>query len=99
MAGPQPPPSGSSEAISRIRHDLSVAQRSKGEIQAQLQQLSEDMQDLKAQSKADSKRINELMTERNALVTRIKDRDEELRGKAKLLMVSSLHGFNGWLTS
>ncbi len=99
VAGLKPPLSGSSEAISRIRQDLSEAQRSKGEMQAQLQQLSEDLRDLKAQSRADSKRINELTTERNALVTRTRDRDEELRGKAKLLMVSFLHGLNGWLAS
>ena len=81
---------GDSESLFRIRHDLSEAQRSKGEMQARLQILTEELQNLKMQAKVDGKRINDLTTERTALVIRIRDRDEELRGKAKLLVVSFL---------
>lgn len=86
----QPQVPRDSESLSRIRHDLSEAQRSKGEMQARLQILTEELQNLKMQSKFDGKRINDLMTERTALVVRIKDRDEELKGKAKLLVVGIL---------
>ncbi len=78
------------EAMSRMRQDLSDAQRSRGEMQARLQLLTEEMQTLILQSKVGSKQVNELTAERNALVTRIRDRDEELREKAKLLVVGFL---------
>ena len=78
------------EAISKIRQDLSEAQRSKGEMQARLQILTVELQKLKMQSKVNAKCSDELTAERAMLVSRIRDRDEELRGKAKLLVVSFL---------
>ena len=49
--------------------------------------MTEDLKKLKIQSSIDSKRIGELTKERNMLITGLRDRDEELRGKAKLLEV------------
>ena len=86
----QPQTRRDSETISKIRQDLSEAQRSKGEMQTRLQTLTEELQKLKMQSKVDSRRINELTAERTTLITKIKDRDEELGGKAKLLVVGLL---------
>jgi hypothetical protein len=42
---------------------------------------------LKAKSKSDAKFIEDLSRERAFLSQKLKDRDEELRGKAKLLDV------------
>ena len=42
---------------------------------------------LKAKSKSDAKLIEDLSRERAFLSQKLKDRDEELRGKAKLLDV------------
>ena len=47
----------------------------------------EDLQNLRTQSRVESKRIDDLTAAKAALVIRIRDRDEELRGKAKLLEV------------
>jgi hypothetical protein len=41
----------------------------------------DEMEKLKIRSKVESKRINELSAERAILTTRLRDRDEELKGK------------------
>lgn len=76
------------DALAKVREDLGEAQRSKGQMQLQMQNLTEETQRLRMQSKLDRKRISELTVERTNLVTRMSDRDEELKGKAKLLEVS-----------
>ncbi|KAI4262342.1 MAG: hypothetical protein L6R42_002487 [Xanthoria sp. 1 TBL-2021] len=77
--------SSNAEALAQIQKDLSEAQRSRGTLQSRLQNVSDGLQKSKLQSAIDSKRLDELGTEKAALVRRLKDRDEELRGKAKLL--------------
>ncbi len=77
----------SSEPLAGIRHDLVEAQRSKGTLQGSLKAVTDEMEKLKIRSKVESKRINELSAERAILTTRLRDRDEELKGKAKLLDV------------
>ena len=75
------------DAIAKVRQDLSEAQRSRGLMETKLQSVIEDLQKLKIQSSLDSKRIGELSKEKATLTTGMRDRDEELRGKAKLLEV------------
>ena len=71
----------------KVRQDLSEAQRSRGLIEHRLHSVTEELQKQKIQSSLDSKRIRELSREKAALTTGMRDRDEELRGKAKLLEV------------
>lgn len=73
--------------ISNVRRDLSDAQRSRVLMETRLHSVTEELQTLKIQSSLDSKRIGELSKEKGALITGMRDRDEELRGKAKLLEV------------
>ena len=75
------------DVLARARQDLSEAQRGKGVMQSHLDALSEELQKLKLQTQFDNKRIKELNAERTALMTRMRDQDEELKGKAKLLEV------------
>lgn len=56
-------------------------------METRLQNVTEEMQKLKIQTSLDSKRIGELLKEKTILSTGMRDRDEELRGKAKLLEV------------
>ena len=56
-------------------------------MQTRFDAVTDELEKLKAKSRMDNKRINELSTERTTLMTRLRDRDEELRGKAKLLEV------------
>ncbi|KAI9816842.1 MAG: hypothetical protein M1827_001487 [Pycnora praestabilis] len=73
------------EALSRIRQDLVEAQRSKAELQGSLKAITEEVQRARNKAVTDSRQIKDLSTERTTLSTRVRDRDEELRGKAKLL--------------
>ncbi|OJD19139.1 hypothetical protein AJ78_00925, partial [Emergomyces pasteurianus Ep9510] len=67
------------------RQDLSEAQRSRTELVDKLAKTSAELEKLRRKTNADARRIEALVAERTLLLTRVKDRDEELRGKAKLL--------------
>ena len=75
------------DALTATRADLTEAQRSRAELQDRLARISADLEKLRKRSVQDGKRINALEGERTHLQLRLKDRDEELRGKAKLLDV------------
>lgn len=75
------------EALVKTRTDLSEAQRSRGIIESRLRMLSDEMQQLKLQSTIARMQLNELTSDKAALTLKLKDRDEELKGKAKLLEV------------
>ncbi|KAL8852373.1 MAG: hypothetical protein Q9221_002757 [Calogaya cf. arnoldii] len=77
--------SSNAEALGQIQKELSEAQRSRGTLQSRLQDASDGLQKSKLQSALNKKRLDELGSEKAALARRLKDRDEELRGKAKLL--------------
>ncbi|CAF9938149.1 MAG: hypothetical protein HETSPECPRED_000789 [Heterodermia speciosa] len=79
------PQASNEEALIRARHDLSEAQRSKGVMQSRLDSICVELQTLKLQSQHDIRRIKELSSEKAILSIRMKDQDEELKGKAKLL--------------
>ncbi|KAI4253880.1 MAG: hypothetical protein LQ352_003435 [Teloschistes flavicans] len=73
------------ETLAEMRQDLIEAQRSRGALQARIDHASAGLQQIKLQSAVDRKRLDELTQERTTLTQRLKDRDEELKGKAKLL--------------
>ena len=83
--GATPPPG---EPISKVRQDLAQAQQMRADLQARLTTTTEELEKLQTNAKADTKRLNELNAERSHLSIRLKDRDAELKGKAKLLEVS-----------
>lgn len=86
--GPSVPSSSASthaEALARLRQDLGEAQRTKAEQQSRLRVLTEELEKLRTKSTRDIKRITELLTEKASNAVRMRDRDEELRGKSKLL--------------
>lgn len=85
------PRSPTPDAVAKVRQDLSEAQRSRGLMETKLQSVTEELNKLKIQSSLDSKRIGELTKEKATLSTGLRDRDEELRGKTKLLEV---RGYN-----
>lgn len=73
--------------LEKTRTDLSEAQRSKAVMQFRLQKATNDLQQLKLQYARDRKRLDELSSDKATLTLRLKDRDEELKGKTKLLEV------------
>ena len=61
--------------------------RSHGQLQARTKVAEAELVKLRAKSKLDGKLIEDLSKERAFLNQKLKDRDEELRGKTKLLDV------------
>lgn len=84
------------ELLNTTRADLSEAQRSRSELQDRLNRVIAEVEKLRKKSNQDGRRINALESEGVNLQLRLKDREEELRGKAKLLEVGSLF-INKWL--
>ncbi|KAK8139263.1 hypothetical protein PG984_002643 [Apiospora sp. TS-2023a] len=68
-----------------LKRDLAEALRSKGQLEAKLKTSTAELQKLRTKTKADDKRLHDLTAERNTLSTKLKDRNEELVGKTKLL--------------
>ena len=83
----RPPSPLAAGILDKIREDLTDAQRNRGELQAHLTVATEEVKRLHSMLKSDDKRINGLLADKQLLTTKLKDRDEELRGKAKLLEV------------
>lgn len=69
----------------KLRQDLSEAQRSRGVLETKLKSITDELQSLKISSSLEHKRVGELSKEKDQLTRSVKDRDEEIRGKAKLL--------------
>ncbi|KAJ5120661.1 uncharacterized protein N7515_010049 [Penicillium bovifimosum] len=78
--GPTP-----TDILNATRADLSKAQRSRSELQDQLNRVNAEAEKLRKTSIQETRRINSLETERAQLKLRLRDRDAELKGKAKLL--------------
>ncbi|PLB42049.1 ATG16 family protein [Aspergillus candidus] len=73
------------DLLALTRADLSEAQRSRSELQDRLSRTKADLEKLRKRSTLDGRRIKTLEQDATHLQLRLKDRDEELRGKAKLL--------------
>ena len=78
-------PSVSAESHAQLRGDLGKAQQERAELQARLDRSTKDLEKLRSRSKIDNKKITQLTSELSQLSIRVRDRDEESRGKAKLL--------------
>ncbi|BDD56591.1 hypothetical protein MPDQ_000034 [Monascus purpureus] len=79
------PAASITDILTATRADLSEAQRSRSELQGRLDRVTADLGKLQKRSAQDQRRISALESERTNLRLRLRDRDEELRGKAKLL--------------
>jgi chromosome condensin MukBEF ATPase and DNA-binding subunit MukB len=77
---PAPP-----ESLSQLRQDLTRAQQDRGELQTRLDIVTKELETLKAKSKVDTRRISQLSAGVTQMTVRLRDREEELRGKAKLV--------------
>ncbi|RAL00890.1 ATG16 family protein [Aspergillus ibericus CBS 121593] len=73
------------ESLLATRADLAEAQRSRSELQERLARVTTELEKLQKRNTQDGRRIHAYGSEVAHLQLRLKDRDEELRGKAKLL--------------
>ncbi|KAL2800417.1 autophagy-related protein 16 [Aspergillus keveii] len=78
--GPSP-----QDLLTSTRADLAEAQRSRTELQERLARATTDLERLRKRSNYDGRKITSMEGEITHLQLRLKDREEELRGKAKLL--------------
>lgn len=76
---------GPTDALSRLRIDLATTQKSRADLQARLKPLTEELEKFRLKSEKDLKRIEDLTRERLTLERKLRDRDEELKGKARLV--------------
>ena len=75
------------EGLSQIRVELAEALRAKGQLQIRLKSAEETRDELRAKVKANERLIKQLLSDKATLALKVRDRDEELRGKAQLLVV------------
>ncbi|RDW88509.1 autophagy protein [Coleophoma cylindrospora] len=73
------------EGNTQMRADLAEALRSNGQLQSRVKVAEAELARIKAQNISDSRLIQDLTTQRTLLSQKVRDRDEEIRGKAKLL--------------
>jgi len=78
-------PATANDGNAQIRSDLAEALRSNGQLKTRIKTADAELVDLRAKSKTDTKRITDLTRERAILMQKVKDRDEELKEKARLL--------------
>jgi len=80
-------PTGTSNAPpdTQLRTELLAAQRSKTELHARLKITTEELEKLRRSGRAGSQRVAELAADKAGLERRVRDRDEELKGKGRLL--------------
>ncbi|KAL4975386.1 autophagy protein 16 [Aspergillus desertorum] len=79
-SGPSP-----QDILIATRADLAEAQRSRSELQERFARATTELEKLRRRNVQDGRRISLMESEITHLQLRLKDRDEELRGKAKLL--------------
>ncbi|KFY58351.1 hypothetical protein V496_06181 [Pseudogymnoascus sp. VKM F-4515 (FW-2607)] len=84
--GNDAPSLSNQEEAAQVKSDLAEALRAKGQLQRRLKVTEETLERLKTRAKADSTLIRDISAERAQLILKVKDRDEELRGKTQLLV-------------
>lgn len=82
---PSPAPPIEAPSTAALRQEFTTAQAERANLSAQLESVSAELQALKASSKTDRREITRLTKISAQIQVRLRDRDEELRGKAKLL--------------
>lgn len=82
---PSPAPAIDSPSIAALRQEFTTAQAERAKLSSQLESVLAELDTLKATTKNDRKEITRLTRISAQVQVRLRDRDEELRGKAKLL--------------
>jgi regulator of protease activity HflC (stomatin/prohibitin superfamily) len=64
--------------------------RANGQLKSRIAAAEKELVALRAKAKTDAKLVQDLTKERAVLAQKVRDRDEELKGKAKFLVVCPL---------
>ena len=80
-----PPPRSDSPSLGQIRQDLAKAQQERSDLQSRLDATTRELEAFKTSSRKESKKMSQLTADVSQLTLKLRDREEELRGKAKLV--------------
>ena len=83
--GPPKPPVPDSDLLTTLRTDLSNTQRARASLQAQVAELTLSLNALQTSQKDSSVQITTLTKQKLDTERKLRDREEEIRGKAKLV--------------
>ena len=83
-SSPAPPEQSPSDNLSRLRLDLATTQKARASLQSQVDELNISLKALELQNRSSTSQISLLTRQKTDVERRLRDRDEELRGKAKL---------------
>lgn len=70
----------------QLRHDFAKAQQDRADLQSQVEAGKKDLENALSRGRSDAKKIAHLNGAATQLATKLRDREEELRGKTKLLV-------------
>jgi len=85
-ASSEPPtPNNDAPLVARLRLELAEALRARGQFQSRLQTAEDELTRLRTKTSSEGKIVRELTAERKILTRKLKDREEELRAKNKLV--------------
>ena len=74
-----------SPSAGQMRQDLAKAQQERSDLTSKLDASAKELSALQASSRKDVKKIAQLQASDRQLTLKLRDRDEELRGKTKLI--------------
>ncbi|ETN45103.1 uncharacterized protein HMPREF1541_09979 [Cyphellophora europaea CBS 101466] len=80
-----PPPDRNSPSLAQMRQELARAQQERADLQMRLETGTRELNALKSTASQDTKKMSQLSSSVKQLTLKLRDRDEELKGKAKLL--------------
>lgn len=81
-----PQPASEGETLAQLRQDFAKAQQDRSDLNGQVESLKKELEIALSKARNDAKKISHLNATTSQLATRLRDREEELRGKAKLLV-------------
>lgn len=81
-----PQPVSDSDETIQLRQGFAKAQQDRADLQSQLGSVKKELEAVMVKGKNDGKKIAQLTSSVSQLSTKLRDREEELRGKAKLLV-------------
>ncbi|KAK0738487.1 autophagy-related protein 16 [Schizothecium vesticola] len=83
--GTEPTDVNEGPLVAKLRFDLAEALRARGQFQIRLQAADEELARLRSTTAAYARTVRELTKERQALALKLRDREEELKVKTKLV--------------
>ncbi|KAL2111567.1 hypothetical protein VUR80DRAFT_9777 [Thermomyces stellatus] len=81
---PPPPPADEDTLVAHLQRDLAEALRAKGYFEARAKTAEAELEKAKAANREDARSLKDLAAERQKILTKLRDRDHELREQRKL---------------